>query len=156
MSEECCLSRVVVGLWLVTYAMAELSSFLSQRKAQSLLCGVYSLKWQEECLALGQSANKTVLTTGYGLSYQNRCAYFFLVLLTSFSALSTCSFQQKSSCSDVKLSVLFLTNCCKSGFPVSWAVLPRGDPGKEVFSEMPIVSLLYWLKFLLIAVCVSD
>lgn len=37
----------------------------------------------------------------------------------------------------VELSVLFLPNSCKSDFPVCWALLPSGDPGKEHCLEMP-------------------
>lgn len=41
------------------------------------------------CLTVGQSATSTVLTTAYGCSLQHRRARFFLVALTSPSALST-------------------------------------------------------------------
>lgn len=88
---------------------------------------------EEGCLELGQSANRTVLTTGYGLSFQHRCTYFSLVSLP-VSVLSSCSFQQRSSHSAVEVSavpnkLLEISFSCLLG-----TFLPRGDQGKGACS----------------------
>lgn len=99
---------------------------------------------------MGQSADRTVLTTGCGLSFQHRRACFFLVPLV---LCSSSSFQQKEQPLNQNSS---LTNYHKSGFPVFCSFFGFVFLARWRSLEAPTVSQLYCLQFLLVAVCISD
>lgn len=58
----------------------------------------------------------------------------FFVFLSPASLLCLAASCSRRAATQMQNLLLFLTDYCKSGFPVSWALLPRGHSGKVAVS----------------------